>query len=238
MNNSQTPLVSVLVVTYNYGQFLAECLDSVLQQRLPGGMEIIVVDDGSTDDTAMVAARYPVKYFQRPHAGVAAARNFAVSQAHGEWVAFIDADDLWTSDKLTRQLELANKNPDCNIVFCPVTNITINQAAEDAIVHRGRALSENTIHYLTPALIRRSTLLRVGPFPEHMDRGEDTYILCRMRMERERMDVCLDHTCYLRRLHGDNITLKPQKTPGTDLQITAGILRERFKNRQAEKERG
>lgn len=234
----QTPLVSVLVVTYNYGQFLAECLDSVLQQRVPGGMEIIVVDDGSTDNTAQVASRYPVQYFQRPHAGVAAARNFAVSQARGEWVAFIDADDLWTPDKLSCQLELARENPDCNIVFCPVTNLTINQAAEDAIARRGRALSENTVHYLTPALIRRSTLLCVGPFPEHMDRGEDTYILCQMRMNRERMDVCLDKACYLRRLHGDNITLKPQKKAGTDLQITAGILRERIRQRQNEKERG
>ncbi len=234
----QAPLVSVLVVTYNYGQFLAECLDSVLQQRVPGGMEIIVVDDGSTDNTAQVAARYPVRYFRQPHAGVAAARNYAVSQAQGEWVAFIDADDLWTPDKLACQLELAKENPDCNIVFCPVINLTINQAAEDAIAKRGRALSENTIHYLTPALIRRSMLLRVGPFPEHMDRGEDTYILCQMRMERERMDVCLDRACYLRRLHGDNITLKPQKKAGTDMQITAGILRERIRKRQSEKERG
>lgn len=234
----QTPLVSVLVVTYNYGQFLGDCLDSVLQQRIPGGMEIIVVDDGSTDNTAQVAERYPVQYFRRDHCGVSAARNFAVSQARGEWVAFIDADDLWTPDKLASQLELAQKNPDCNIVFCPVTNVTINQAAQDAIDKRGRALSENTVHYLIPALIRRSTLLRVGPFPENMNRGEDTYILCQMRMDRERMDVCLDRACYLRRLHGDNITLKPQKQAGTDMQITAGILRERFRKRQIEKERG
>lgn len=233
-----SPLVSVLVVTYNYGQFLGDCLDSVLQQRLPGGMEIIVVDDGSTDDTAQVAARYPVRYFARPHAGVAAARNFAVSQARGEWVAFIDADDLWTPDKLSSQLALAEENPGCNIVFCPVKNLTINQTAEEMIAKRGRALSEDTVHYLIPALIRRSMLQRVGPFPEHMGRGEDTYILCRMRMEREKMDVCLEKPCYLRRLHGDNITLKPQEKAGTDMQITAGILRERFKKLQAERERG
>ena len=231
----QTPLVSVLVVTYNYGQFLGDCLDSVLQQRITGGMEIIVVDDGSTDNTSQVAERYPVRYFRLPHGGVAAARNFAVSQARGEWVAFIDADDLWTPDKLATQLTLAGENPDCNIVFCPVQNVTINQAAEDAIAKRGRALSSNTVHYLIPALIRRSMLLRVGPFPEHLGRGEDTYILCQMRLNRENMDVCLDRPCYLRRLHGENITLKPQEKAGTDMQITAGILRERFRKQQEEK---
>lgn len=232
------PLVSVLVVTYNYGQFLGDCLDSVLQQRISGGMEIIVVDDGSTDNTAQVAARYPVRYFTRPHAGVAAARNFAVRQARGEWVAFIDADDLWTPDKLSAQLELAAQTPECNIVFCPVKNLTVNEAAEAAIARRGRALSEDTVHYLIPALIRRSLLERVGPFPEHMGRGEDTYILCRMRLERENMDVCLDRPCYLRRLHGENLTLKPQEKAGTDMQVTAGILRERFLKQRAEREKG
>ena len=228
----RSPLVSVLVVTYNYGHYLADCLDSVLQQHVDGGMEIIVVDDGSTDDTAQVAARYPVRYYHRPHLGVAAARNYALSQARGEWVSFIDADDLWTPDKLMAQFSMASENPTCNIVFCPVKNISINMAAETAIANRGRQLSENTAHYLIPALIRRSIFEKTGPFPEHMDRGEDTYILCQMRINREKMDVCLDHPCYIRRLHGDNITLKPSATKGTDMKITAGILRERIKNRQ------
>lgn len=228
-------MVSVLVVTYNYGRFLGECLDSVLQQRVDGGMEIIVVDDGSTDETAQVASRYPVHYFPRPHLGVASARNFALSQAQGEWIAFIDADDLWTPDKLQEQLRLARENPDCNVVFCPVKNVYINEAAELAVSNRGRALSDDVIHYLSPALVRRSLLEKLGPFPEHMERGEDTYMLCQMRLRRERMDVCLDHPCYMRRLHGGNLTLKPNATAGTDLQIFAGILRGQLKSNRMQK---
>ncbi|MBQ2791529.1 MAG: glycosyltransferase family 2 protein [Oscillospiraceae bacterium] len=226
-------LVSVLIVTYNYGRFLSECLDSVLQQKFDGAMEIIVVDDGSTDDTRQIAERYPVRYFYQDHKGIAAARNLALSKAKGEWVAFIDADDLWTADKLDLQLKKAAEHPGCEVVFCPVKNCNINEKAILMQKAQGGALTEDVVHFLIPALIRRDLLLRLGGFPEDMERGEDTYILAKMRMERLNCDVCIDKVCYLRRVHGDNITLQNDKAVSVDT-IVSKILRERILARKKE----
>lgn len=110
--------VSVIVPTYNYGRFLAETLDSVFRQTVPAH-EVIVVDDGSTDDTPAVAARYGerVVYLRQPNRGVAAARNAGVDRATGDWLAFLDADDLWEPDFLARVRPECTREPRPVIVF-------------------------------------------------------------------------------------------------------------------------
>jgi glycosyltransferase involved in cell wall biosynthesis/SAM-dependent methyltransferase len=87
------PLVSVIIPCYNYGHFLAEAIESVLQQAYPA-KEIVVVDDGSTDDTQAVAARYPeIIYVYQPNQGLSAARNTGIQKSHGIYLVFLDADD-------------------------------------------------------------------------------------------------------------------------------------------------
>ena len=98
------PRVSVLIPCYNAGRYLAAALDSVLAQTYRD-YEIIVVDDGSGDDSAAVAARYPqVRYFYHTHSGVSVTRNLAISKACGEFLVFLDADDLWVPEKLEKQI--------------------------------------------------------------------------------------------------------------------------------------
>ena len=99
------PAVSVVVAAYNAGRFLGGALDSVAAQTA-SGYEVVVVDDGSTDDTAEVARRHPVgvRLVRQPNAGSAAARNRGVAEARGRAVAFLDADDRWLPHKLDRQL--------------------------------------------------------------------------------------------------------------------------------------
>jgi glycosyltransferase involved in cell wall biosynthesis len=101
------PLVSVIIPTYNAGSFIETSIDSVLAQTL-GDFELIVVDDGSTDDTAVRLARYGsrIRQLTQPNRGVSRARNRGIQEAQGRWVAFLDADDAWKPTKLARQVEL------------------------------------------------------------------------------------------------------------------------------------
>src|SRR5579863_4931679 len=99
------PTVSVVIPTYNYARFLGQAIDSVLAQTCPV-KEIIVVDDGSTDDTFNVLARYgpAVRALKQKNCGPAAARNRGVGIAGGDLIAFLDADDFWMPDKLAKQV--------------------------------------------------------------------------------------------------------------------------------------
>ena len=92
--DANRPLVSIIIANYNYGRFLGEAIQSALDQTYPA-VEVILVDDGSTDDSLEVAARYPVRVFPRPNGGVSAARNFGVAQSRGEFVLFLDSDDVY-----------------------------------------------------------------------------------------------------------------------------------------------
>ena len=109
--------VSVILPTYNRSALLAEAIESVLAQRgLPAGLtvEILVVDDGSTDETELVVRGFGsrVRYLRQTNGGVARARNTGIAHAQGELICFLDSDDLWLSDKLARQLEAADAEPE------------------------------------------------------------------------------------------------------------------------------
>ncbi|MBI3240804.1 MAG: glycosyltransferase [Chloroflexi bacterium] len=98
--------VSVIIPAYNASRWMAETLTSVLAQDFPD-FEVIVVDDGSTDDTATVVAKFErVRYIARPNGGEGSARNAGICAANGEYLAFVDADDLWAQDKLRLQMDL------------------------------------------------------------------------------------------------------------------------------------
>lgn len=101
--------VSVIVPAYNYAQFLDTCLQSVLTQPL-ADLELVVVDDGSTDETAAVAARFPrIQYLYQPNQGLSAARNTGMRASSGEYLLFLDADDLLAPDSLAARLDLLRR---------------------------------------------------------------------------------------------------------------------------------
>jgi glycosyltransferase involved in cell wall biosynthesis len=116
--------ITVVIPAYNTAEYIGRAIDSVLAQtRRPD--EIIVVDDGSTDDTSGIVETYgsQVRLIRRENAGVSAARNTGINAATGEWIAFLDGDDEWLKEKLQLQVELLGRNPDlvwstANFIYC------------------------------------------------------------------------------------------------------------------------
>lgn len=114
------PRVSVVIPAYNAARFLEETLDSVLVQTCPPD-EILVVDDGSTDETASLASQYipAVDVISQANAGESAARNLGLKRASGDWIAWLDADDVWEPTKLEAQLDcIQGEGDDLVCVFC------------------------------------------------------------------------------------------------------------------------
>lgn len=113
----QGPLVSVIVPVYNGEQYLSEALQSIVAQSYTK-IEIIIVDDGSTDNSAKIAQSFSdARYYYQENQGPGKARNFGIVQSRGELIAFLDQDDLWTPNKLAVQVAFMLENPQIDYVF-------------------------------------------------------------------------------------------------------------------------
>lgn len=108
-------LVSVIIPTFNRGLLVVKAIESVLNQTYKN-YEIIIVDDGSTDETSLLLKDLPVQYYKTDNHGVSHARNFAVSKAQGDWIAFLDSDDIWLKDKLEKQVHFLEENPQTYLI--------------------------------------------------------------------------------------------------------------------------
>jgi GT2 family glycosyltransferase len=118
MGPAHRPSVSVIVPTYNRVGFVVEAVASVLSQTYRD-FEVVVVDDGSTDGTADVLKPYHghIRYVHQPHRGVSAARNVGIQFARGDYLAFLDSDDLWVRSKLDEQMAVVRQSPSCKLVY-------------------------------------------------------------------------------------------------------------------------
>jgi glycosyltransferase involved in cell wall biosynthesis len=177
------PLVSVVVPTYNRADLLKRAVDSVLSQSYEN-FELLVVDDGSTDDTAALVAGLDdprLRYLRQPrNMGVAAARNRGMREARGSLVAFLDSDDLWAPEKLKRQVELIRRRPSkVGLFYTGLTVLDDEDRSTDWIpTARGdvwRAmLHDNVVHYGTSStIIRREVIETIGYFDEKLPANED-----------------------------------------------------------------
>jgi glycosyltransferase involved in cell wall biosynthesis len=116
------PIISVVIDSYNYGQFIGQAIESVLKQDYPAEkVQILVVDDGSTDGTREVVSKYGerVEYFYKENGGQASAFNFGIEKARGEYVALLDADDYWLPGKVRRVVEEFEKDAKLALVYHP-----------------------------------------------------------------------------------------------------------------------
>lgn len=187
------PLVSVIISCYNQGRYLADALDSVLQQSHPE-IEVLVVDDGSTDQTAAVAQRYGdrVRYIFQENRGLSGARNTGIAQAKGRFFQLLDADDRIERDKIRVQVEHFERRPETGIVYGDMRYFkTENPSLLDYGFYAhaknrpwvpdlwrapGSVLTKLLSHNLMAVncpLIRREVFDQVGPFNEELRAHED-----------------------------------------------------------------
>lgn len=182
-------LISVIIPTYNRAHSVAESINSVLSQTCTN-YEIIVVDDGSTDQTKETLRPYlhKIKYIYQKNKGVSAARNAGIKSSKGEWIAFLDSDDRWLPEKLYRQIEIINNSKIelgcviCNMEFNPHAG-KISNSFQSAYFTPGspQGICQNMASILLTrfimfnqgALIKKNILDKIGGFNERLKILED-----------------------------------------------------------------
>ena len=177
---SKNPTVSVIIPTYNRGWILREAIESVLSQEFTDH-ELIVVDDGSTDDTPEILEGYgrDIIVLQQSNRGVSAARNRGIASSRGQLVAFLDSDDLWLPRKLTRQVDFFKANPAA--LICQTQETWVRNGVRVNPGNRHHKFSgmifepSLALCLVSPSavMIRKTVFDRVGTFDESLPACED-----------------------------------------------------------------
>jgi glycosyltransferase involved in cell wall biosynthesis len=208
--------VSVVIPAYNAARFIAMAIDSALSQASPP-KEILVVDDGSNDNTQAIVSQYEkkVRYLYQPNAGPAAARNLGVREAKGEWIAFLDSDDYWDTNHLEHLMRCAEVQKEAMLIYC----------GKKWVDHEGRNIRdfprqtrfpagwifsdmfiENYISSTSVVLVKRSIVLDVGGFNKKLRNAEDYDLWLRIAAIAPIYGVPIYTVNYRR--HDGNLTLQ------------------------------
>ena len=190
-------MISIIIPTYNRASLLPQAIESVLKQTYLG-WELLVVDDGSTDNTEEVLQRYlssKIRYVKCPHLGLPAiARNVGIREARGEWIAFLDSDDIWLPERLERQMEVVQRRRDASLVCTNAYRKTDETDSDDmkeyvsgpdrkAAIYFEDLVLENFVVTST-VLVRKDCLLELGGYDESRDllASEDYDLWLRLSM--------------------------------------------------------
>ncbi len=211
--------VSVLIDTYNHERFIAQAIESVLEQDFPlKDMEIVVVDDGSTDQTGLVARKFAprVRYLLKPNGGQASAFNFGIPQTHSEIVAFLDGDDWWDKAKLQTVLDTFGRNPGVGAVGHGYYQVDTDGRMLQRVVpdktyrlhlkdREGAQLFDRLKGFLgtSKVAIRRAVLERVLPVPEDLVYEADEFIWTLVVALSDA--IVLDQPLFYYRFHTGNL---------------------------------
>jgi glycosyltransferase involved in cell wall biosynthesis len=198
------PEVSVVIPVHNGDRYLAASIQSVLDQD-HAGLEVLVIDNGSTDATAEVARAFPaVRYFHLADKGLSKALNYGLEQCRGAFLSFLDADDLWPPNRLAVQLEAFARNHSVEMVLGHVEQFISPELEESARARLSIRDKRLPGRHRGAMLIRKESFWRVGPFEPSMDFAEfiDWYMRAADHNLRELM---LPDVVTLRRIHGANL---------------------------------
>jgi glycosyltransferase involved in cell wall biosynthesis len=206
MSRAKQPLISVVIPAYNGEAFLEQAIQSAVEQTWPR-TEVVVVDDGSTDRSAEIAASYPVELVRQENRGVAAARNRGLEEARGDLLSFLDQDDMLRPEKLERQFEALQAQPEAGVSSCQM-RIFLEPGCPvpdwidpDLLGREVHSLQLGTI------LAWRRTFEQIGHFDESYRWGNDTDWFMRSR-EAEVPIARVSDALMLYRVHDQNESLR------------------------------
>lgn len=223
------PVVSVIMPVYNSQDFLREAIDSVLNQRYAGEFQIVAVDDGSDDQSVDILRSYgdAVEVYEQENAGSAVARNLGMQCARGEFVAFLDADDVWHPDKTRLQIEHLLANPDIGLVYASlmfarpseydqIAKFLLSDVAakkigivEDSSGWVYAEFLKESLLQTSSVIMRRSLVDAVGEFDVKLRKGQDYDYWIRATRETEFRK--LEPRLSVYRLNDAGITNKPSQ---------------------------
>jgi glycosyltransferase involved in cell wall biosynthesis len=221
------PRVSAVIPTYNHACYVPGAVESVLAQSFDD-LEVVVVDDGSTDETADVLRRLGerIRYIPLGHRGLAAARNAGIRAARGRYVAFLDADDLWLPDKVSMQVACLDREPAIGLVYCEAA--LFNEASPATTTPHsywahhpsGKTLPwllrQNVVPSPTP-MVRRELFDQVGLFDETLSACEDWDMWIRIAQRSEFAYV--DRVLAKYRVHATNMSRDHERMMTNGLRV-------------------
>lgn len=248
------PLVSVIIPAFNAEHFISEALDSVFAQtyRL---IEVIAVDDGSTDKTADIVRKYvrdvqdarnvrtseaiELIYIYQENAGPSKARNTGIKAAKGDYIAFLDADDRWTPEKLEKQMKFMTANPEISFVFGDMMVFDAHESVIDSVFkkygyppcnEKGKIINafENLLerNFIPTGtdLIKKACFEKTGYFDESVKHGEDYGLWLRITLMYE--IGYIPEILMQRRLHNKNLSKEQEKFYKSKISLLESIKKE------------
>jgi glycosyltransferase involved in cell wall biosynthesis len=201
------PLISCIVPVYNGEKYLAEAIESILTQSYQP-LEVIIVDDGSTDETPQVVAGFKdrVVYLEQSNRGPSATPNLGVSASQGDFVAFLDPDDLWHPEKLARQMACFEARPELDLCVSHVQLFWVSELEGEAARLRHRARVNTVPGYTSGTLLTRRTFFdAVGDYEASLWFGDATDWFLRAADRGAVMELLPDVLLY-HRMHVTNLT--------------------------------
>jgi glycosyltransferase involved in cell wall biosynthesis len=202
------PLISVVMPLFDGARHVSEAIECVLAQSY-GSLELVVVDDGSTDDSAAIVGRYtpPVQLLTQAHEGCGSARNRGAGAARGAYLAFCDADDRFPSDRLDRQFAALAPDTALDAVFGEIEEFVSPELDEHVTSMLRAPIARRSVRMINTMLLRTDSFWRVGPFATDFGRGVDLDWLARADSVGLRIEAC-DGVVTHRRLHDTSTSFR------------------------------
>lgn len=229
-NISSRILISIIINCHNGEKYLAKTINSVIEQTYEN-WEIIFWNNRSTDNSARIAQSYldsRIKYYMAPnYTSLGKARNLAMKKATGEWCAFLDSDDTWVSDKLSKQIDIINRNQDVGVVYGQMMVCKENIKHDSIWSEKMRRYTQKTMMKKLPegdifnqllkinfiplltAIFKKDLFFQAGGISEHMEIAEDYDLF--IKLSRITNICAVQDVVAFYRVHDSNLSIERQE---------------------------